>query len=176
MRTRDVEVLAEAYSAIKEASLATGNVPGQTQYNPYTVSPALKAAGQDYVNTMQSVGQGLGQGLKTAGKVLTNPVAASAAFGSWVQTNNMDSVKAAFKQKEGEQTLDKIIQLSGIPNTYDNRKKIHDAVAKVVYSIIDPRIQIDPAIKTPAPLPTMGATPAISTPPTTPSKIAVRPK
>lgn len=166
MRTRDVEVLAEAYSTIKEASLTTGNVPGQTQYNSYNVSPALKAAGQDYVNSMQSVGQGI----KTVGKVLTNPAAASAAYGSWVQTNNIDSAKAAFKQKEGEQALDKIIQLSGIPNTDDNRQKIHDAVADVVFSIIGP------AAKTTTPQPTIGATPAIPTPPTTPSKIAVRPK
>ena len=139
MRTRDVEILAEAYNTVKGAALST----------------------------MQSVGQGI----ETAGRVMTNPAAASDAFGAWVQTNNMDSARVAFKQKEGEQALDKIVQLSGIPNTNDNRKRIHDAVADVVFSILGSASNT----VTPQPV-TPGATPAIAMPPTVPSRIAVRPK
>jgi hypothetical protein len=139
MRTRDVEILAEAYDIVRETALST----------------------------IQTVGQNL----KTAGRVMTNPAAASAAFGSWVQTDNIDSAKAAFKQKEGEQALDKIIQLAGVPSTDDNRKKIHDAVADVVFGILGAASNT----VTPQPV-TPGATPAISMPPTTPSSIAVRPK
>jgi hypothetical protein len=139
MRTRDVEILAEAYDIVRETALST----------------------------IQTVGQNL----KTAGRVMTNPAAASAAFGSWVQTDNIDSAKAAFKQKEGEQALDKIIQLAGVPNTDDNRKKIHDAVADVVFGILGAASNT----VTPQPV-TPRATPAISMPPTMPSSIAVRPK
>ena len=121
--------------------------------------------------TALSTVQSVGQDLKTAGRVMTNPAAASAAFGSWVQTDNIDSAKAAFKQKEGEQALDKIIQLAGVPNTDDNRKKIHDAVADVVFGILGAASNN----VTPQPV-TPGATPAISMPPTMPSSIAVRPK
>lgn len=158
----DNHLITEAYKTLKEASLSTGNVPGQTQYSPYNVSPTLKAAGQDYVNTMQSVGQGI----KQAGRVLTNPAAADQAFGTWSKTNNLDSAKLAFKQKEYEQALEKILSLAGIPNTDVNKSKIHTAVSQLYLSIQPPN-QANQVIQ--------GPTPAVPQN-VTPSKMAVRPK
>lgn len=156
----DNRLIAEAYKTLKEASLSTGNVPGQTQYGSYNVSPALKAAGQDYVNTMQSVGQGIRQ----AGRVLTNPAAADQAIAAWVKTDNLDNAKLAFKQKEYEQTLDKIISLAGVPNTDNNKHIINTAISQALLNIQTPTQGLIPKPYTAVPQNVA------------PSKMAIRPK
>lgn len=178
MRTRDVEVLAEAYSAIKEASLTTGNVPGQTQYNPHNVSPALKAAGQ-------RVRQGIGQ----IGNAISNPSASLAAGQAYAQTAGKNIAGAlqgsneapqnpaqagldAFATREYNQALNTLLKVFKLKP--DQIKDLDRAVKEVAYPQPTKGYIPRPWASRPTYTSDGPVYPAQS--PTTPSKIAVRPK